>query len=54
MANGRRNRKFIKELENESGLMLKDSESIKDEILRYFEKLYVSPSGEPWRVEGLD
>ncbi|RVW38032.1 LINE-1 retrotransposable element ORF2 protein [Vitis vinifera] len=28
--------------------------SIKEEILRYFEKLYTSPSGESWRVEGLD
>ena len=54
VANGRRNRKFIKELENESGLMLNNSESIKEEILRYFEKLYTSPSGESWRVEGLD
>ncbi|RVX09485.1 Transposon TX1 uncharacterized 149 kDa protein [Vitis vinifera] len=50
----KRNRKFIKELENESGLMLINSESIKEEILRYFEKLYASPSGKPWRVEGLD
>ena len=31
-----------------------NSESIKEEILRYFEKLYVSPLGESWRVEGLD
>ncbi|RVW48032.1 hypothetical protein CK203_089187 [Vitis vinifera] len=54
VANGKRNRKFIKELENESDLMLNNSESIKEEILRYFEKLYTSPSGEPWRVEGLD
>ena len=29
VANGRRNRKFIKELENESGLMLNNPESIK-------------------------
>ncbi|RVW70916.1 Transposon TX1 uncharacterized 149 kDa protein [Vitis vinifera] len=34
--------------------MLNNPESIKEEILRYFEKLYASPSGEPWRVEGLD
>ena len=54
MANGRRNRKFIKVLENERGLMLNNSESIKEEILRYFEKLYSSPSRESWRVEGLD
>ena len=54
VANGRRNRKFIKVLENERGLVLDNSESIKEEILRYFEKLYTSPSGESWRVEGLD
>ncbi|RVW92465.1 Transposon TX1 uncharacterized 149 kDa protein [Vitis vinifera] len=54
VSNGRRNRKFIKVLENERGLVLDNSESIKEEILRYFEKLYASPSGESWRVEGLD
>ncbi|RVW99765.1 hypothetical protein CK203_029144 [Vitis vinifera] len=50
----RRNRKYIKVLENEKGLVLNNSESIKEEILRYFEKLYSSPSGESWRVEDLD
>ncbi|RVX19456.1 LINE-1 retrotransposable element ORF2 protein [Vitis vinifera] len=54
VANGRRNRKFIKVLENERGLVLDNSDSIKEEILRYFEKLYASPSGESWSVEGLD
>ncbi|RVW62008.1 Transposon TX1 uncharacterized 149 kDa protein [Vitis vinifera] len=54
VANGRRNRKFIKVLENKRGLVMDNSESIKEEILRYFEKLYASPSGESWRVEGLD
>ena len=54
MANGRRNRKFIKVLENESGLVLNNSESITKEILLYFEKLYASPIGESWSVEGLD
>ncbi|RVW66526.1 hypothetical protein CK203_064972 [Vitis vinifera] len=54
VANGKRNRKFIKVLENERGLVMNNSESIKEEILRYFEKLYVSPSGESWRVEGLN
>ncbi|KAJ9709585.1 hypothetical protein PVL29_001188 [Vitis rotundifolia] len=54
VANGRRNRKFIKVLENERGLVLDNSESIKEEILRYFEKLYASPFGESWRVEGID
>ena len=44
MANGRRNRKYIKVLENERGLMLNNSESIKEEILMYFEKLYSGPS----------
>ncbi|RVW84853.1 Transposon TX1 uncharacterized 149 kDa protein [Vitis vinifera] len=54
VANGRRNRKYIKVLENERGLVLNNSESIKEEILRYFEKLYASPFEESWRVEGLD
>ncbi|KAJ9709801.1 hypothetical protein PVL29_001319 [Vitis rotundifolia] len=54
VANGRRNRKFIKELENERGLVLNNTESITEEILLYFEKLYASPTGEPWIVEGLD
>ena len=53
MANGRRNRKFIKLLENEKGLVLNNFESITNEILLYFEKLYSSPHGESWRVEGL-
>ena len=34
--------------------MLNNSESITEEILLYFEKLYSSPPGESWRVEGLD
>ncbi|RVW32260.1 putative mitochondrial protein [Vitis vinifera] len=49
----RRNRKFIKVLENESGLVLNNSESITEEILLYFEKLYASPIGESWSVEGF-
>ena len=40
------NRKYIKVLENERDLVLNNSERIKDEMLRYFEKLYVSPSEE--------
>ena len=54
MANGRRNKKYIKVLENERGLVLNNAESIIEEILLYFEKLYASPIGESWRVEGLD
>ena len=50
VANGRRNRKFIKALENERGLVLNNSESITEEILLYFEKLYSGPTGESWRV----
>ena len=46
VVNGRRNRKYIKVLGNERGLMLNNSESIKEEILMYFEKLYSGPSGE--------
>ena len=54
MANDRRNRKFIKVLENERGLVLNNAESITEEILLYFEKLYSGPIRESWRVEGLD
>ncbi|RVW43795.1 hypothetical protein CK203_074062 [Vitis vinifera] len=54
VANGRRNRKYIKELENERGLVLKNAESITEEILHYFEKFYTNPTGESWGVEGLD
>ncbi|KAJ9691416.1 hypothetical protein PVL29_013559 [Vitis rotundifolia] len=54
VANGRRNRKFIKVLENERGVVLNNSESIKEEILHYFEKLYSGHTSEPWRVESLD
>ena len=54
MANGRRNRKFIKILENERGLVLNNIDSITEEILLFYEKLYSSPPGESWRVEGLD
>ncbi|RVW64166.1 Transposon TX1 uncharacterized 149 kDa protein [Vitis vinifera] len=54
VANARRNRKYIKELENERGLVLKNAESITEEILHYFEKLYTNPTGESWGVEGLD
>ena len=36
VANGRRNRKYIKELENERGFVLKNAESITEEILLYF------------------
>ncbi|RVW83847.1 Transposon TX1 uncharacterized 149 kDa protein [Vitis vinifera] len=49
-----RNRKYIKELENERGLVLNNAERITEEILLYFEKLYVSPIGESWSIEGLD
>ena len=45
VVNGRRDRKFIKVLENERGLVLNNSESITEEILLYFEKLYLSLTG---------
>ncbi|RVW15154.1 Transposon TX1 uncharacterized 149 kDa protein [Vitis vinifera] len=47
-------KEWNKVLENESGLVLNNSESITKEILLYFEKLYASPIGESWSVEGLD
>ena len=34
--------------------MLNNAERITKEILLYFEKLYASPTGESWSVEGLD
>ena len=36
------------------GLVLNNIDSITEEILLYFEKLYSNPPGESWRVEGLD
>ncbi|RVW71380.1 putative ribonuclease H protein [Vitis vinifera] len=54
VANGRRNRKYIKSLENETGLVLNNAMSITEEILLYFEKLYANPIGESWSIEGLD
>ena len=54
VANYKRNRNFIKFLENERGLVLDNFESIIEEILLYFKKLYLSPPGESWRVEGRD
>ncbi|RVW93493.1 Transposon TX1 uncharacterized 149 kDa protein [Vitis vinifera] len=54
VANGRRNKNFIKLLENERGLVLDSSESITEEILLYFKKLYSCPPRESWRVEDRD
>ncbi|RVW53508.1 Transposon TX1 uncharacterized 149 kDa protein [Vitis vinifera] len=51
VANGRRNKNFIKFLENERGLVLDNSKSITKEILPYFKKLYPSPPGESWRLD---
>ncbi|RVW87786.1 LINE-1 retrotransposable element ORF2 protein [Vitis vinifera] len=51
VANGRRNRKYIKSLENETGLVLNNAVSITEEILLYFEKLYANPIGESWSIE---
>ncbi|RVW36996.1 Transposon TX1 uncharacterized 149 kDa protein [Vitis vinifera] len=48
----KRNRKYIKSLENERGLVLNNAESITEEILLYFEKLYANPIGESWSIEG--
>ena len=54
VVNGRQNRKFIKILENDRGLVLDNIDSISEEILHFFEKLYSSPPKESWRVKGLD
>ncbi|RVW12831.1 hypothetical protein CK203_113433 [Vitis vinifera] len=57
VANGRRNRKYIKELENERGLVLKNAESITEEILHYFESftqiLQESLGGQAPRPDGF-
>ncbi|RVW47466.1 putative ribonuclease H protein [Vitis vinifera] len=45
---------FHQIIENERGLVLDNSESITEEILLYFKKLYSSPPDESWRVEGID
>ncbi|RVX15688.1 Transposon TX1 uncharacterized 149 kDa protein [Vitis vinifera] len=44
--------KYIKSLENETGLVLNNAVSITEEILLYFEKLYANPIGESWSIEG--
>ena len=46
VTNDRRNRNFIKFLENERGLVLDNFESISEEIFLYFKKLYSSLPGE--------
>ena len=46
VTNDRRNRKFIKFLENERGLMLNNIDNITEEILLFYEKLYSSHLGE--------
>ncbi|RVX19781.1 hypothetical protein CK203_005357 [Vitis vinifera] len=51
---GKTKQEFHQVLENERGLVLDNSESIIEEILLYFKKLYSSPPGESWRVEGID
>lgn len=44
----------IKILENERGGMLDNIDGILEEVLYFFKKLYTSPSGESWRLKGLD
>ncbi|RVW65102.1 hypothetical protein CK203_034943 [Vitis vinifera] len=53
VANGRRNRKFIKVLENESGLVLNNAKSIHRRFYFTLKKLYASPTGESWSIEGF-
>ena len=54
MANSRWNRKFIKSLVSEDGVVLDNIESILKEIKHYFGKLFSKPSGGSWRIEDLD
>ena len=51
VANGKRNRKYIKVLENEERTILDNIDNILMEILHFLEKLYVSPPRESWRLE---
>ena len=53
MANGKRNRKYIKVLESKE-ITLLDNINILEEILHFFWKLYTSVPRESWRLEGLD
>ena len=39
---------------NEEGPILENVESISKEILHFFEKSYSRPSGDSWRLKGLD
>ena len=54
VANGKRNKKFIKSLVLEDGVVLDNIESISEEIKHHFGKLFSKPSESHWRIEGLD
>ncbi|RVW51028.1 hypothetical protein CK203_077618 [Vitis vinifera] len=54
VANSRWNRKFIKSLVSEDGVVLDNIESILKEIKHYFGKLFSKPLGGSWRIEDLD
>ena len=54
VANDRRNRKFIKSLVLEDGVVLDNIESILEEIKCHFGKLFSKPLRGSWRIEGLD
>ena len=54
VANGKRNKKFIKSLVLEDGVVLDNIESISEEIKHHFGKLFYKPSEGSWRIEGLD
>lgn len=54
VANGGRNRKFIKSLMFEEGVTLGNIKNISKEIVHFFKKRYSKPSGKFWRIEGLD
>lgn len=54
VANGKRNMKFIKYLDNEERATLDNLKNIYEEIVGLFGKLYASPLGDSWRLEDLD
>ena len=54
MANGKRNRKFIKSLLFEKGKILDNIENIFEEIVYFFGNLYSKPPDVSWMIERMD
>ena len=52
MANGKRKKKYIKNLVFVEGVVLEDRQSMTKEILNFFSILYIKPYENTWRLEG--